>query len=147
MTRTSCVRSSRRRSTGCWTPRSRSTCRRDAYERSEARTGYRNGYRSRQLETRVGTLTLSVPTDREGSCRTELFERYQRSEKALVAGLMELAAGGRPRGREHEEGQGHHRGVVRHGVQQEHREPLGGGVWIAIWPLGGSGAWRSPTPT
>ena len=30
------------------------------YERSEARTGYRNGYRSRQLKTRVGTLTLSV---------------------------------------------------------------------------------------
>ena len=98
------------------------------YERSEARTGYRNGYRSRQLKTRVGTLTLAVPTDREGSFRTELFERYQRSAKALVAGLMELAAFGRPGGREHQKGQGHHRGVVRHGLQQEHREPLGGGV-------------------
>ena len=84
------------------------------YERSEAQVGYRNGYRSRQLKTRVGSLTLAVPMDREGTFRTELFERYQRSEKALVAGLMELAAGGRPRGREHQEGQGHHRGVVRH---------------------------------
>jgi len=60
------------------------------YERSDARTGYRNGYRARQLKTRVGTLTLSVPMDREGTFRTELFERYQRSEKALVAGLMEM---------------------------------------------------------
>ena len=62
----------------------------DPYERSEARTGYRNGYRPRQLKTRVGSLTLAVPMDREGTFRTELFERYQRSEKALVAGLMEM---------------------------------------------------------
>nr|WP_208527730.1 transposase [Methylacidiphilum caldifontis] len=33
----------------------------DRYERTEGRQGYRNGYRSRQLTTRVGTLTLDVP--------------------------------------------------------------------------------------
>ena len=60
------------------------------YERSEARAGYRNGYRQRQLKTRVGTLTLAVPMDREGSFKSELFERYQRSEKALVGTLMEM---------------------------------------------------------
>ena len=60
------------------------------YERSEGRTGYRNGYRLRQLKTRVGTLSLSVPMDREGTFKTELFERYQRSEKALVGTLMEM---------------------------------------------------------
>jgi putative transposase len=60
------------------------------YERSEARTGYRNGFRARQLNTRVGTLTLAVPMDRDGSFRTELFDRYQRSEKALVGTLMEM---------------------------------------------------------
>jgi transposase-like protein len=60
------------------------------YERSEGRTGYRNGYRPRQLKTRVGTLTLAVPMDREGTFKTELFERYQRSEKALVGTLMEM---------------------------------------------------------
>lgn len=60
------------------------------YERSSARTGYRNGYRSRQLKTRVGTITLAVPMDRDGSFKTELFERYQRSEKALVGTLMEM---------------------------------------------------------
>lgn len=60
------------------------------YERSGARTGYRNGYRGRQLKTRVGTLTLSVPMDRDGTFRSELFDRYQRSEKALVGTLMEM---------------------------------------------------------
>ena len=60
------------------------------HERTDERKGYRNGYRSRQLKTRVGTLSLLVPMDREGAFRTELFDRYQRSEKALVLGLMEM---------------------------------------------------------
>jgi len=60
------------------------------FERSDKRRGYRNGYRERQLKTRVGKLHLLVPMDREGTFRTELFERYQRSEKALVSTLMEM---------------------------------------------------------
>src|SRR4051812_18817836 len=60
------------------------------YERSEGRQGYRNGYKPRQLQTRVGTLTLRVPQDREGTFSTQLFARYQRSEKALVLALMEM---------------------------------------------------------
>src|SRR5262245_25462410 len=53
-------------------------------ERSETRMSYRSGYYSRSLITRVGTLELRVPQDRMGRFSTELFERYQRSEKALV---------------------------------------------------------------
>jgi transposase-like protein len=60
------------------------------YERTESRTGHRNGYRPRTLHTRVGTLTLLVPQDREGTFSTALFARYQRSEKALVTALMEM---------------------------------------------------------
>ena len=60
------------------------------YERTETRRGYRAGYYSRRLETRVGTLTLRIPQDRQGSFKTELFERYQRSEKALVCTMMEM---------------------------------------------------------
>jgi putative transposase len=60
------------------------------YERSEHRAGYRNGSKSRQLRTRVGTLELRVPQDREGTFSTELFTRYQRSEQALVATLLEM---------------------------------------------------------
>lgn len=59
-------------------------------ERTPARVGYRSGYYRRSLITRVGTVELRVPQDREGRFRTELFERYQRSEKALVAALAEM---------------------------------------------------------
>jgi putative transposase len=45
---------------------------------------------SRSLITRVGTLELRVPQDRRGRFSTELFERYQRSEKALVGTLAEM---------------------------------------------------------
>ncbi|MGH6914440.1 MAG: IS256 family transposase, partial [Geminicoccales bacterium] len=59
-------------------------------ERSAARLGYRSGYYGRTLVTRVGKLELRVPQDRAGRFSTELFERYQRSEKALVAALAEM---------------------------------------------------------
>ena len=62
----------------------------DPYERNATRTGYRNGYKPRQLNTRVGTLTLQVPQDRDGTFSTQLFARYQRNEKALVLALMEM---------------------------------------------------------
>jgi putative transposase len=42
------------------------------------------------LITRVGKLELRVPQDRTGRFSTELFERYQRSERALVAALAEM---------------------------------------------------------
>ena len=59
-------------------------------ERTAGRLGYRSGYYGRTLVTRVGKLELRVPQDRQGRFSTELFERYQRSEKALVAALMEM---------------------------------------------------------
>ncbi len=61
------------------------------YERSESRTGQRNGYKPRMLRTRVGTLNLLVPQDREETFSTSLFARYQRNEKALAPSLMEIA--------------------------------------------------------
>jgi len=59
-------------------------------ERTPARLGYRAGYYTRTLVTRVGKLELRVPQDRDGRFSTELFERYQRSEQALVATLAEM---------------------------------------------------------
>lgn len=60
------------------------------YQRSKERQGYRNGYYPRQIKTRVGSIELIIPRDREGNFRTELFERYQRSEKALVLTITEM---------------------------------------------------------
>lgn len=62
----------------------------ERYERSGERRGYRNGYTPRTLTTRVGTLELAVPQDRDGTFSTELFSRYQRTEQALVLTLMEM---------------------------------------------------------
>jgi putative transposase len=59
-------------------------------ERTASRLGYRSGYYGRTLVTRVGKLELRVPQDRQGRFRTEIFERYQRSEKALVGALTEM---------------------------------------------------------
>jgi putative transposase len=59
-------------------------------ERTTERTGYRSGYYTRGLITRVGKLELRVPQDRAGRFSTEVFERYQRSEKALVSCLAEM---------------------------------------------------------
>lgn len=64
------------------------------YERTDERQGYRNGYKPRQLTTRVGRLTLRVPQARDGSFSTELFARYQRSEQALILTLMEMVVNG-----------------------------------------------------
>src|ERR1700730_13470556 len=57
--------------------------------RAARRQGYRSAYYGRTLITRLGKLELRVPQDRAGRFSTELFERYQRSERALVAALAE----------------------------------------------------------
>ena len=59
-------------------------------ERTAGRLGYRSGYYGRTLTTRVGKLELRVPQDRAGRFSTEVFARYQRSERALVAALAEM---------------------------------------------------------
>jgi len=66
----------------------------EPYERTEERQDYRNGYYSRNLITRVGTLTLKVPRLRNGKFTTDLFNRYQRSEQALLLALMEMVVNG-----------------------------------------------------
>lgn len=59
-------------------------------ERSEARRGYRSGSYPRTIVTRVGKIELRVPQDRDGRFSTELFQRYQRSEQALVSSLAQM---------------------------------------------------------
>ena len=59
-------------------------------ERTESRLGYRCGSYQRTLLTRVGRLELRVPQDRQGRFSTQVFERYQRSEKALVLALAQM---------------------------------------------------------
>lgn len=64
------------------------------YERTGDTRTYRNGYRERELTTRVGTLNLHIPKFRNGNFSTELFLRYQRNERALMLSMMEMVIKG-----------------------------------------------------
>ena len=69
-------------------------CNVDPYERGDSRNAQRNGYYQRDLTTRVGTLNLRVPRTRDGKFSTDIFERYQRNEKALVSTMLEMYVSG-----------------------------------------------------
>ena len=56
--------------------------------------GYRNGYKPRGLQTVAGSLELEVPQARDGSFRPSLFDRWQRSERAMLAACGEMVLAG-----------------------------------------------------
>jgi transposase-like protein len=60
------------------------------YERVAGRKGSRNGYKPRTLKTVVGELRTKVPQVREGGFQPSIFERYGRSEKAVLIGMQEM---------------------------------------------------------
>jgi putative transposase len=64
------------------------------HERSPERLNWRNGYRERALDTRLGTLQLRVPKLRQGSYFPPFLEPRKTSEKALVAVIQEAWIGG-----------------------------------------------------
>ena len=64
------------------------------HERSPERDGYRNGYRERAWDTRVGTIDLRVPRVRDGSYFPALLAPRTRAERALVAVVQEAYVGG-----------------------------------------------------
>jgi transposase-like protein len=66
----------------------------EPYERSEKRTDSRNGSRERTLNTRIGTIVLSVPRHRNQPFKTMIFENYSRSEAALVSTMTEMVVNG-----------------------------------------------------
>ena len=58
------------------------------------RKANRNGYKPRSFNTRVGNLLLDKPQIREFAFQTQLFENYQRSEKALLASICQMIKDG-----------------------------------------------------
>ena len=64
------------------------------HERSPERLNYRNGYRDRTLDTRLGSLQLRIPKLRQGSYFPAFPEPRKASEKALVAVIQEAWIGG-----------------------------------------------------
>jgi transposase-like protein len=66
----------------------------ERYERSPERTTQRNGTRTRQWDTRVGTLELAIPKLRTGSYFPTWLEPRRRAEQALVAVVAEAYING-----------------------------------------------------
>jgi transposase-like protein len=61
-----------------------------AYERSEQRRGYANGYKPKTVKTRVGQITFDVPQVREGEFYPAALEKGMRSERALHLAMAEM---------------------------------------------------------
>lgn len=66
----------------------------EPYERTSERTDSRNGFRERELNTRIGTIVLTVPRHRNQPFRTLIFDNYKRSEAALVTCMAEMVVNG-----------------------------------------------------
>lgn len=66
----------------------------ERHARSEERQTYRNGYRERTLDTRLGTLELAIPKLRNGSYFPSFLEPRRLSERALVAVIQQAWVGG-----------------------------------------------------
>lgn len=64
------------------------------YERNSERATWRNGYRDRTLDTRLGSLQLRIPKLRQGSYFPPFLEPRKTSEKALIAVIQEAWIGG-----------------------------------------------------
>jgi transposase-like protein len=64
------------------------------HERSADRLNYRNGYRDRCLDTRLGPLSLRIPKLRQGSYFPPFLEPRKTAEKALVTVIQEAWIGG-----------------------------------------------------
>ena len=60
------------------------------WERVEARQGYANGYKPKQVQSRIGNLSLQVPQTRDTDFYPASLERGIRSERALKLALAEM---------------------------------------------------------
>jgi len=74
--------------------RAEDKCNAKPYEQTEERIDYRNGVRPRGFVTRLGKIELEVPRLRNQSVVDGLFEKYKRSEQAIIAGVAEMVVKG-----------------------------------------------------
>ena len=66
----------------------------DRHERTAERQDYRNGFRERSFNTRIGTITLAVPRHRNQPFHTMIFDNYSRSEASLLATMVQMVIEG-----------------------------------------------------
>lgn len=61
-----------------------------AYQRSDERRGYANGYKDKTLHTRAGAITVQVPQTRGVAFYPSALEKGVRSERALKLAVAEM---------------------------------------------------------
>lgn len=69
-------------------------CQAEPGERSPLRENHRNGYRERDWETRLGTMTLKIPKLRQGSYLPDFLEPRRHWERAFVSVVSEAYVAG-----------------------------------------------------
>ena len=62
----------------------------EPYQHTEEREGHANGYKPKTVQTRVGSITFSIPQVREGGFYPEALEKGLRSERALLLAMAEM---------------------------------------------------------
>jgi putative transposase len=62
----------------------------EPYQHNEEREGHANGYKPKTIQTRVGSITFSIPQVREGGFYPEALEKGMRSERALLLAMAEM---------------------------------------------------------
>src|SRR5699024_9150201 len=66
----------------------------EAYERSDKRASQRNAYYEQACTTRIVPINISFPSTRYGKFSPNVFDRYQRNEKALLTSMLEMYVSG-----------------------------------------------------
>ena len=61
----------------------------ERHERTDERTGYRNGTRTRTWDTRLGTIDVAIPKVRPGTYFPSFLQPRRRAEQALLAVVQE----------------------------------------------------------
>jgi transposase-like protein len=61
----------------------------ERHERTDARSGWRNGTRTRTWDTRMGTIELAIPKVKPGTYFPSLLQPRRRAEHALLAVVQE----------------------------------------------------------
>ena len=62
----------------------------NAHERTEERKGYANGYKPKEIQTRMGALDLAIPQVRGLKFYPQSVEKGTRSEKALKVAIAQM---------------------------------------------------------
>jgi transposase-like protein len=65
-------------------------CGPEPYQQSETRSDYRNGYRSRRMTTKLGSIELEVPRLRNRSFSIDFLKNYKRQDQDLIVGIAEM---------------------------------------------------------